>query len=172
MQLGDNMQNSSLAEIYARYSKVMLYVANRILGNQSLAEDAVQNAFVKILKHPEHVLSIPIDELKPYLIVVSENSARTVYRNLKKMDETPLENVDLIGESSPEDTILPKLDMIFNMPQFNSQYRDIIILKYYYDMDDRTIAQTLDISEINVRVRLSRAKNQMRKILDCGGVKE
>ena len=164
---------SSLAEIYTRYHRVMLYVANRILGNQSQAEDAVQNAFLKIVKHPEHVMTIPIDELKPYLIVISENAARNIYKKSKQIDETPLENLELIGENSPEDAILSKLDMIniFNMPQFNIQYRDIIILKYYYDLDDKTIAHTLDISEINVRVRLSRAKSQMRKILDFGGVK-
>lgn len=164
---------SSLAEVYVRYHKVMLYVANRILGNQAQAEDAVQNAFLKIVKHPEHVLNIPIDELKPYLIVVSENAARTIYRKLKQIDETPLEDVELINEDSTEDITLAKLNIIniFNMPQFNNQYRDIIILKYYYDLDDRTIARTLDISEINVRVRLSRAKSQMRKILDFWGVK-
>lgn len=164
---------SNLSDVYLRYHKVMLYVANKVLGNQTLAEDAVQNAFEKMVRHPDNILSIPIDELKPYLIVVSENSARTLYRKTSKIDETSLDNMDLISNSSPEDAVISKLDMIniFNTPQLIAQYRDVVILKYYYDLDDRAIAQILDISEVNVRVRLSRAKSQMRKILDCGGVK-
>jgi RNA polymerase sigma-70 factor (ECF subfamily) len=160
---------SSLSEIYTRYYKVMLYVSNRILGDQSLAEDAVQNVFLKILKHPENIMRIPIDELKPYLIVVSENAARTIYSKSKKFDETPLCDTDLFDLRSSEDTVLDKLNVttIFNMPQFSPQYRDIIILKYYYDMNDREIAEALNITPVNVRVRLSRAKTQMRKILDC-----
>lgn len=167
------MQISSLTEIYIRYHKVMLYVANRILGNQTQAEDAVQNAFLKIIKHPEHVLTIPIDELKPYLIVVSENTARTIYRKLKQIDETPLENLELVDENSIEDATLAKLDIIniFNMPQMSVQYRDVIILKYYYDMDTKMISQILDITEGNVRARLLRAKNQLHKLLDCEGTK-
>jgi len=167
------MQTSSLTEIYTRYHKVMLYVANRILGNQTQAEDAVQNAFLKIIKHPEHVLNISIDELKPYLIVVSENTARTIYRKLKQIDETPLENLELVDENNIEDATLAKLDIIniFNMPQMSAQYRDVIILKYYYDMDTKMISQILDITEGNVRARLLRAKNQLRKLLDCEDTK-
>ena len=164
---------SSLAEVYTRYHKVMLYVANRILGDQAQAEDAVQNAFLKIVKHPEHVLNIPIDELKPYLIVVSENAARTIYHKLKQIDETPLENVELINEDSTEDITLAKLNIIniFNMPQMSAQYRDVVILRYYYDLDTKMISRVLDITEGNVRARLLRAKNQLRKLLDCEGVK-
>lgn len=165
---------SNISDIFQRYHKVMLYVAARILGNQTLAEDAVQNAFLKIVKHPQHVLSIPIDELKPYLIVVSENSARTLYRKINKIEETSLDEVDLVSDSSPENLVISRMNLtsIFNMPQLNSQYRDVIILKYYYDFSNKEIAIALDISEVNVRVRLSRAKSLIKRALSCGGVKE
>lgn len=158
---------SNITEVFNRYHKMMLYVANRILGNMSLAEDAVQNAFVKIIRHPEQVQAIPIDDLKPYLIVVSENSARSLYRQRNKFDETPLENVELY-DSNQESNILDKVQAIniFNMPQLSPQYRDVIILKYYYDLDTKTIAKTLDISESNVRVRLTRARELIRNVLD------
>lgn len=158
--------------IFSRYEKVMLYSANKILGNISLSEDAVQDAFTSMVKHPERVLSIPIDDLKPYLIIVSENAARKLYNKRHKFNETPLEDADLF-EAGQEDTSIEKISLsnIFNMPRMTPEYRDIIVLKYYYDLDTKAIARALNISESNVRVRLTRARNLLRNIfeLENGG---
>lgn len=168
--LGDEMQ-SSFSEIYIKYHKIMLYVAYKVSGNQEQAEDAVQNAFIKMLKDPERILRIPTDELRPYLIVVSENAARSILRQRKYIDDRPLEETDFPEEQNPEDIALSRINgsNLFTMPELPPQFRDVIILKYYYDMDTRTIAQTLDISESNVRARLLRARNLLRKMLECEG---
>lgn len=168
--LGDEMQ-SSFSEIYIKYHKIMLYVAYKVSGNQEQAEDAVQNAFIKMLKDPERILRIPTDELRPYLIVVSENAARSILRQQKYIDDRPLEETNFPEEQNPEDIALSRINgsNLFTMPELPPQFRDVIILKYYYDMDTRTIAQTLDISESNVRARLLRARNLLRKMLECEG---
>ena len=160
---------NKLEEIYLRYSKVMLYSANKILGDLSLAEDAVQNVFESIAKHPNRVFSISIEDLKPYLIVVSENAARKIYQRQHKFQETPLEEESLFGTCN-EDATIEKLSLanILNMPQMTSQFRDVIILRYYYDMDTRSIAKALGIGESNVRVRLTRARNLIRNLLNGG----
>lgn len=162
---------SSFSEIYIKYHKIMLYVAYKVSGNQEQAEDAVQNAFIKMLKDPERILRIPTDELRPYLIVVSENAARSILRQQKYIDDRPLEETDFPEEQNPEDIALSRINgsNLFTMPELPPQFRDVIILKYYYDMDTRTIAQTLDISESNVRARLLRARNLLRKMLECEG---
>lgn len=162
---------SKLEDVYAQYIKVMLYSANKVLGDMTLAEDAVQDAFTHIIKHPDHVLSIPIDDLKPYLIVVSENAARKLYRKQNKFFETPLDEANLFG-SNQEDTTIEKLSLadIFRMPQMSPEFRDVIILRYYYDMDTKSIAKSLDISVANVRVRLTRARILLRNLLEIGGI--
>jgi RNA polymerase sigma-70 factor (ECF subfamily) len=166
---GDVM--STLETIFNRYEKVMLYSANKILGNLSLSEDAVQDAFISLVKHPDKILSIPIDDLKPYLIIVSENAARKLYYKQHKFNETPLDDADLFA-SDQEDTSIEKISLlnIFNMPQMNPEYRDIIVLRYYYDLDTKAIARALNISESNVRVRLTRARNLLRSIFEDGGI--
>lgn len=163
---------NKLEEIYNRYIKIMLYSANKILGDSSLAEDAVQAAFEKIIRHPDKVLSIPIDDLKPYLIVVSENAARRLYHDRNKIPETPLDDIELFEPRQPgqEDISIDKLTLatIFQLSAFTPQFRDIIVLRYYYDLSIREISKTLGISEVNVRVRLTRAKLLMRQLIEKG----
>jgi RNA polymerase sigma-70 factor (ECF subfamily) len=162
-----------LEEVFLRYGKVMLYSANKMLGDMSLAEDAVQNVFLTIAKHPDRVLSIPIDDLKPYLIVVCENAARKIYKAHHKFQEIPLEEAELFDsdKSDKEDLTLERISLtnILNMPQMTSQFRDVIILKYYYDMDTRSIAKALNISGSNVRARLTRARNLIFELLKNEG---
>ena len=53
--------------------------------------------------------------------------------------------------------------------QLDSKYGDVIMLKYYCDMHDKDIAQALDISVENVKVRLYRAKSMLKNKLREGG---
>ena len=155
-----------LEEAYRRYAKIMIYSAYKILGDMNLAEDAVQTSFEKIIKHPGKVQSIPMEELKPYLIVVSENTARRLYHDRNKIPETPLDNVQLF-EPGQEDISIEKLTLarVFNLPKFSPQFRDVIILKYYYDMSTKEISRALGISPSNARARLSRARNLLRQLM-------
>ena len=52
-----------------------------------------------------------------------------------------------------------------NLAKLKIEYADILTLKYYHEFDDKEIANALCISYENVRVRLCRAKNELKKIM-------
>ena len=46
--IGTQHEKSEFVKMYERYRKLMHYAAKRILGDDSLAEEAVQEAFLRI----------------------------------------------------------------------------------------------------------------------------
>ena len=49
--IGTQHEKSEFVKLYERYRKLMHYAAKRILGDDSLAEEAVQEAFLRIAKN-------------------------------------------------------------------------------------------------------------------------
>ena len=73
------------AEIYQRHHIKMERAAIKILRDQSAAEDAVQNAFMQVIRHFEKIYEIPCEELPFWLISIVKNEALML---LRKRDRT------------------------------------------------------------------------------------
>ena len=61
--------------IYQEYHVQMEKVALRILSEHNDAEDAVQNAWIQVIKHFHKVSEIPCEELLFWLISITKNEA-------------------------------------------------------------------------------------------------
>lgn len=51
------------------------------------------------------------------------------------------------------------------LAKLSLDYSDILTLKYYFEFENKEIAENLKPSHTNVRVRLSRVKSQLRKLM-------
>ena len=78
------------AEIYQRHHIKMERAAIKILRDQSAAEDAVQNAFMQVIRHFEKIYEIPCEELPFWLISIVKNEALML---LRKRDRGPLRHL-------------------------------------------------------------------------------
>ena len=59
-------------QIYLKYSSLMYHVADGILHNR---QDAVHNAFLRIIKHFKRLQNIPAQDLAPLVTVIARNEA-------------------------------------------------------------------------------------------------
>ena len=66
--------------LYENYRYLMLKVAADILHDYQLAEDAVQEAFVRVAKHMENVGQPEETATKRYLITITKHAAIDLYR--------------------------------------------------------------------------------------------
>ena len=73
--------------IYQEYHVQMEKVALRILSEHNDAEDAVQNAWIQVIKHFHKVSEIPCEELLFWLISITKNEAlkEAKNRSLRKL---------------------------------------------------------------------------------------
>ena len=70
MSMIETNEDKGLFEgLYLKYRKHMKYIAMQILGDEYLAEDAVHNAFLKIISHLEKFHKIDYQETKNLIVV-------------------------------------------------------------------------------------------------------
>ncbi|MGL5259319.1 MAG: RNA polymerase sigma factor [Lachnospiraceae bacterium] len=58
----------------------MFYATNRILKNQDSAEDAVHNAFLRVINHLEKINENDCHKTRAFLVVILKNIAIDIYR--------------------------------------------------------------------------------------------
>lgn len=141
---------------YDLYHQMVFNIAYSYLKDHNDAEDVMQESFLGFYNANK---TFPSDnDEKYYLIRIVINNCKTL---LKKQSRVSLYNeteIDLIKSEKPVDSI-EVTDMIQIL---NPIYKDVIILKYVEDMDNKQIADALSISEANVRKRLERALKMLR----------
>jgi len=162
-----------ITEYYNRHRFTLLHVAQSILHDHGLAEDAVQEAFLRLAKNIKNVRP-DRREVRSFLTTITRNTACDILKQRKPMlswDALVYEPAD--DRVNVEEQIVQD-DMIERLAQtLPIIYSTVFLLRYKHDCGDRTIAALLDISEATVRKRLQRAKEKiteevMKKGVGCG----
>lgn len=155
-----NEDKRKFVVLYEQYRYLMMQVAYNVLFDYYFAEDAVQNAFIKIAKNMDKINEVDSRETKRYLITITKNAAIDIYRKRSiKMKKEIF--VDELGENEKPITYMETdmdngvLDILKNLP---IKYRDVFLLKYSSNLENKEIAELLKISEGSVRQRIARGK--------------
>ena len=166
--LEDERERQKFVRIYEEYHQRMEKTAIRILLNQADAEDAVQNAFMRVIEHFQRALEIPCEELAFWLISIVKNEALMIRRKNQKI--VPLkEDWDAFAESAEETQSYSDLVALFaRLPE---SYRSVLEMKMLIGYTDREIAERLGISETAVSTRASRGRALLRKLVEKEGFK-
>ena len=154
--------------LYLKYRKHMKHIALKILGDEQLADDAVHNAFIKIISNLHKFNEIDCQETRNLIVIIIRSVSIDMYRKRNR----EFENTDILDkELSVEtdfsiievDNILKEIDVLPDI------YKDILLLKVEYGYKDREIAKLLGIKVDTVSKRLERARKQLKKQLNEGG---
>jgi len=152
-------------QIYREYRGLMYHVADSVLHNGQDAEDAVQNAFLRIIKHFSKFRNTPAGDVAPQLVVITRNEAISVLR--KKRDAAPLEDWDGFAETSENVADYHALvDSFTRLPQ---AYRAVMEMKLLSGCSDGEIAAKLRLSKTAVSTRISRGRKLLRDIVEREG---
>ncbi len=129
-------------------------------NNKETAEDAVQNAFLKLLSSKADQFKDDA-HIKRWLIRVALNECKNVWRSFWNRNKVSFD--DLETDPSYRDETHEELkEALEKLPQ---NYRTVIHLYYYEQYSVKEISMILDISESNVQVRLKRARDKMKVLL-------
>ena len=163
LSLIDTKQDQRLfVTIYEKYKYLVYKIVHDIVHDTGYAEDVVQEVFVKVAKNIEKIDYPDSLRTKRYLITISKNTSIDFYRKLHKIlekevyfDEVTSDTALYYSSKNDSEHENKIYDAIRNLPV---KYRDIIILKYSSGYTNSEIADIMNISEDNVRQRISRGK--------------
>lgn len=151
--------------LYEKYRKLMFYVANQVLQDPYLSEDAVHHAFLKIIENLDKIEDVQSHKTKSYIVTIVKNRAINLYNDRKRHVTVPLEEI----QYNLSDDLNAQEDMDYftkAVIQLSVIYQEVLKLKYIQEFSNSEIAQMLDISEATVRKRLERSKRKLEEILE------
>lgn len=143
------------------YSGILLGVCTLMLSDRYMAQDVVQETFLKAWKHRH----IPKSNEKAWLLKVAVNLCHDVHRSRwwKHIDQrVPPEELPI---PAPEASNLEIIDLVRHLPV---REREVVILHYWNNMSAEDIADTLNISRAAVYRHLEKAKKLLRLEMEGG----
>jgi RNA polymerase sigma factor (sigma-70 family) len=170
VQAGDY---SPASEIYDRYSGRIYNFAFRFLRNAEAAEDAVQEVFVKMLKHANQFHGDA--KLSTWLFSITANWCRDYLRkadNRSKDSEDVLITIAGPAEQAPDRVLETREDeqrVQKALQVLTPEQREAILLSRYQGLSYAEIAQIAGCSEGAVKTRVFRAMETLKKALTGDG---
>lgn len=171
--IDDPEEQRKFEELYNSYKQMMYYSAYRVLNNVDDAEDAVHQAFLRVINHMDDIDENDKHRTKSYLSIITQNIAIDIYRRKKRdwarnvsFEEKELFIEDPKGqdfEDIKEPTGNKLADAIAKLPP---KYAEVIRLTYVHGYSSEKVGELLNISSDNVRQRLVRARKKLAEMLE------
>lgn len=140
----------------------LVNVAYLACQDPSMAQDAVQTVFMRLMKRDSRDLHAPMAYLRRAVIneVISQQrkAARRTHWLANRASSEEL------GEVSSSQ--IDRMDMFKRLEQLTPRQRAAIVLRYYEDLDDVTAAEVLNCAPATVRSLVRRGLASLRQTFE------
>jgi RNA polymerase sigma-70 factor, ECF subfamily len=165
------------AQTYNEDKRFLWGLCYRMTGSAADADDIVQDTFVRALEQPPADMNAP---LRPWLVKVALNLSRDQLRNRRRREyfgpwlpspvltegDSPLE---IEAGTTPEMSPVARYDLVESvtlafllaLEALTPTQRAVLLLRDVFDSSTSETAAALEMTEINVKVTLHRARRIM-----------
>ena len=163
-------EEAALAALVDQYASSLFCVAFSVLRNQQDAEDAVQEAFLRVLRHRETLGEIR--DHRVWLVRIVWNIVLDRKRRAKTRPETD-DIADLarvmpatgLSAEQRAAALQHHAQVLGCVEQLPAREREVLLLSAFEELSSVEIAAVLGVTESSVRSRLFRARNLMAERL-------
>ncbi len=155
----------TLGQLFAEFADATYTLSYRILGDRHLAEDVVQETFIKVIRAlPTYRGEGPI---AAWIYRIGYREAITMSRKRRDDVTDPDSAVfaNLPAAESVEDTVM-SMDLVERidvaMGSLSEPVRAAFTLRDIQGLPTREVAEILDVSQSAVKMRLARAREALR----------
>jgi RNA polymerase sigma-70 factor, ECF subfamily len=155
-------------EFYARTSGPVFGYLRRLTGNAAVAEDLLQDAYVRFLAAAR--LPEDDDHRRNYLYRIATNLARDHFRRSQHDTGSHLP-ADVAQPSTPAAAGPDAGDAWRLLAHVSPRDRELLVLAYVEGMTHREIADVTGLMRASVKPLLFRARRRFTAILDAAGLR-
>lgn len=147
-------------EVVVRYGLQVLRTARLILRDEQLAEDVVQDTFVRAWRN---IRSLRDQEPGPWLMRIATNESISVWRRRHRFDALA-QRFGRLREEKTAPSAESHLDLARALARLSAEQRAVIVLHYYQDLSVEDTARTLGLPPDTVKSRLKVALRRLREL--------
>lgn len=167
LQMAIQGNQEAFTDLVEAYQTPVYNLCYRMLGDPQEAEDAAQETFWRAYQAMNRY--DPQRSFITWLLSIAAHYCIDQQRR-RKMVHVPMDDVfeEIIpdGSPSPESMVNRSEEekLLHNLlSKLGPQDRAALILRYWYDMSEQEIAQTLSLTVSSVKSRMFRARQQLAK---------
>ncbi|MFE6052061.1 RNA polymerase sigma factor [Kitasatospora sp. NPDC056446] len=156
----------TLTDLYHAHRLGLVRMAVMLVDHQDLAEDVVQEAFTQLYQRYGEDLD-DLDNALGYLRTSVVNGARSMLRRRKTAREyVPPHEAD--APSAEDHAVLndEHRRVLVALQELTPRQREVLVLRYWSDLSEAQIADTLGLSRGAVKSTASRALDALEKHLE------
>ena len=173
-RIDDIDDRTFMENVFLSYRRLMYRVALDYVTSITEADDVINTACERLYKKISTIRCLPSNALKPYVVSATRNSALNYISAEKKhtshrdfTSEETLEKTSAFTEDV-EDFVLHRIviaDIREAIGRLPKREKDVMLMKFYNNMQNKEIAELLGITDNNVRGILMRAREHIKKDL-------
>ena len=164
----DEVDQVTFEYIYYSYRNQMHQVAKRFLGTWEDAEDAVQEALIRIAKSIRLIPTEDKRKQKAYVMTVVKNVALAMLNKQSKEGvHTELPKAMFDAGADPFERLQKSQDYESLLEAIHSlplTYREVLMMRYVFDLPTQHIAKLLGRKPSTVKQQITRGKNKLASI--------
>lgn len=165
IQAPDQTPLEKLDEWIQAYEKDLLRICCLYLRDWSLAEDAVQETFLKAYKQMDSFRGESHE--KTWLTRIALNQCRDMRRGAWFRFVDPRVSIDCLPGTTPPPSA-EHVALTTAIAKLRPKYMEVVLLYYYEGYRMKEIAQMLHITEAAVSTRIRKAKEKLKDELEGG----
>lgn len=156
------MNTEIFKEIFIPYHQKMYRIAYRILNDHGNAEDILQETYIKLWNKRDDIEQI--ENTEAYAIIVLRNTCLDFLRRkkeyLSEFEVDVRQSGSLARDVEAKDELNQGRKLVDQLPD---QQRLVMQLKHWDEYTDDEIEEITGMSQVNIRVTLSRARKTIRE---------
>ena len=158
------MNETAFEEIYQKTARPLWSYVSRMAANSTLADDIVQETFMRFLRSP--IKETDDAAIKSYLYKIATN---LVYDHFRKTQREKRWQLFSTAEQKSEifyETFTEESDMMRVFHNLKPQERALLWLAYVEGYEHREISVVLNLSAVSIKVLLFRARRKLAQLLE------
>ena len=160
--MSQGIQESSRFEIerlMEQYGSSLLRMCALYLKDADLAQDAVQETFIRAYRHIEDYRGESSE--RTWLTAIAINVSRDMLRTAWLRHQSRSTDIDTLPEK-PAEFEFPDNTVLTEVMHLPAKYREVVLLRYYEGLKLKEVASALGLSDGRVRSRLNKANELLR----------